>query len=129
MHARGDAAVPFEEGRILASLIPGARLVPVDSMNHLLLPDDPAWEVFLSEFRDFTGVEAAAPLTPVEELSAREREVMRLVAEGLSNEEIAERLVLSVRTVERHLSNVYVKLRVSGKAARAAAAARFAQVA
>ena len=65
---------------------------------------------------------------PVEDLSAREREVMRLVAEGLSNEEIAERLVLSIRTVERHLSNVYVKLRVSGKAARTAAAVRFSRV-
>jgi class 3 adenylate cyclase len=64
----------------------------------------------------------------VEDLSAREREVMRLVAEGLSNGEIAERLVLSVRTVERHLSNVYVKLRVSGKAARTAAAVRFSRI-
>jgi class 3 adenylate cyclase/DNA-binding CsgD family transcriptional regulator len=69
-----------------------------------------------------------APPEPVEDLSAREREVMRLVAEGLTNEEIAERLFLSVRTVERHLSNVYVKLRVSGKAARAAAAVRFSRV-
>jgi DNA-binding NarL/FixJ family response regulator len=67
------------------------------------------------------------PSEPLEDLSAREREVMRLVAEGLNNEAIAARLFLSVRTVERHLSNVYVKLRLSGKAARAAAAVRFSR--
>jgi len=59
------------------------------------------------------------------ELSNRELDVLALVAEGLSNEEVAAQLFLSVRTVERHLSNIYAKLRVSGKAARAAAAARF----
>ena len=47
------------------------------------------------------------------------------MAGGLSNEAIADELTLSVRTVERHLSNSYAKLRVSGKAARAAAAARY----
>jgi DNA-binding NarL/FixJ family response regulator len=61
------------------------------------------------------------------DLSNRELEVLRLVAAGLSNEEIASRLFISVRTVERHLSNAYLKLGVSGKAARAAAAVRFAR--
>jgi DNA-binding CsgD family transcriptional regulator len=126
LHAREDALVPLSEGRLLATLIPGARLIPLESRNHILLPDEPAWPAFLSELRDFTGVPTPT-LKPVEELSAREHEVMGLVAEGLSNEEIAERLFLSVRTVERHLSNIYVKLRVSGKAARAAAVARFSQ--
>ena len=65
--------------------------------------------------------------TAVAELSPRELEVLELVAGGLTNEAIAERLCLSVRTVERHLSNIYAKLRVSGKAGRAAAAVRFSE--
>ena len=67
------------------------------------------------------------PATAVTTLSPRELDVLELVAAGLTNEAIAERLCLSVRTVERHLSNVYAKLRVSGKAGRAAAAARFSE--
>jgi DNA-binding CsgD family transcriptional regulator len=59
------------------------------------------------------------------DLSDRELDVLALVAEGKCNQEIAAVLYLSVRTVERHLSNIYAKLRISGKAARAAAAARF----
>jgi len=57
-------------------------------------------------------------------LSARELEVLRLVAAGCDNDEIAARLQLSVRTVERHLQNVYSKLGVQGRSARVAAAAR-----
>jgi DNA-binding NarL/FixJ family response regulator len=55
-------------------------------------------------------------------LSRREREVLALLAQGRSNDEIAQALVLSVRTVERHIANTYRKLRLSGRSARAAAA-------
>jgi RNA polymerase sigma factor (sigma-70 family) len=130
LHARQDQAVPFEEGRLLAALIPGARFVPLESRNHILLEHEPAWRLFVEELNDFLGAlePERAPAEALADLSAREREVLELVAAGLSNEEIAGRLDLSVRTVERHLSNVYAKLRISGKAARAAAAARFSQL-
>jgi DNA-binding NarL/FixJ family response regulator len=60
-------------------------------------------------------------------LSAREAEIIALVARGRTNKEVADELVLSVRTVERHLHNVYGKLGVSGPSARAAAAATLAR--
>lgn len=43
MHARGDARVPFEEGRLVAASIPGARFVPLDGRNHILLEQEPAF--------------------------------------------------------------------------------------
>jgi ATP/maltotriose-dependent transcriptional regulator MalT len=56
-------------------------------------------------------------------LSPRETEVLRLVARGLSNDDIAGELVLSVRTVERHVANAYAKIGASGRTARAIATA------
>jgi pimeloyl-ACP methyl ester carboxylesterase/DNA-binding winged helix-turn-helix (wHTH) protein len=53
LHATGDAAVPFEQGRELAALVPGARLVPLESRNHILLEDEPAWRRFQAEVRAF----------------------------------------------------------------------------
>lgn len=53
LHARGDARVPFDEGRRLAALIPGARFVPLDSDNHVLLDSEPAWADFLAAVRSF----------------------------------------------------------------------------
>jgi pimeloyl-ACP methyl ester carboxylesterase/DNA-binding SARP family transcriptional activator len=55
LHCRDDAAIPFEQGRLIASRIPGARFVPLESRNHILLPRDPAWAVFVSEVRRFLG--------------------------------------------------------------------------
>ena len=126
MHARADHVVPVQEGRLLAKLIPNAELVLLDSENHILLADEPAWEQFLSELRDFLGVSGApSPALAAGELSAREIDVLELVAAGLTNDAIAQRLFISVRTVERHISNIYVKLGLTGKSARAGAAVAF----
>ncbi len=53
LHAREDAVVPFEEGRRLAALIPGAQFVPLESKNHVLLENEPAWQRFLAEVHHF----------------------------------------------------------------------------
>jgi DNA-binding NarL/FixJ family response regulator len=66
---------------------------------------------------------ARLPHERVGELSAREVEVLQLVARGLSNDEIARKLVLSVRTVERHVANTYAKIGASGRTGRAVATA------
>jgi len=127
LHARREQVIDFPEARVLASSIPGARLVPLDSANHILLADEPAWEVFKTEMAAFLEPDRAATAEvaqpAVESLTARERDVLRLAAEGLDNAAIAERLSLRSRAVGRHLSNAYLKLGVSGKVARAAAVA------
>jgi pimeloyl-ACP methyl ester carboxylesterase len=57
MHARHDARVPFESGRRMAAGIPGARFVPLESQNHVILPGEPAFDRFLEEVRSFLGVD------------------------------------------------------------------------
>ena len=54
LHGRDDMAVPFSEGRLLASEIPGAEFVPLDSANHILLETEPAWAEFLAHVDEFT---------------------------------------------------------------------------
>jgi pimeloyl-ACP methyl ester carboxylesterase/DNA-binding winged helix-turn-helix (wHTH) protein len=53
IHARGDTRAPFDEGRRIASLIPEASFVPVESANHILLETEPAWVTFCSEIHEF----------------------------------------------------------------------------
>ena len=125
VHRRADRAIPYRLGRELAAAMPGAGLIPLDGTAHFpwagdapsvaralrsaLVPESPA---------RFAG-EPAAVL-----LSGREREVLVLVARGLSDREIAEQLVLSQHTVHRHVANIRHKLGHGSRAAAVAEAAR-----
>ncbi|MGH8776151.1 MAG: alpha/beta fold hydrolase [Jiangellaceae bacterium] len=127
IHARGDQMRDFDkDAPLLAAGIPGARLVPLESNNHIVLADEPAWGQFMAEVSAFLAPDRigrrsdASPTT----LTGRETDIVSLAAQGMDNAAIAERLTLSVRTVERHLPNAYLKLGVAGKSARAAAVAR-----
>src|SRR5437868_508089 len=63
LHCRDEAGVPFEEGRTLAAMIPGARFVPLEGRNHLLLEGAPSWGTFVKEIRRFLGTEETSALT------------------------------------------------------------------
>ena len=58
LHCREDAVVPMKDGVELASGIAGARFVPLDSRNHVVLPTEPAWARFSSEIEAFLAQEA-----------------------------------------------------------------------
>ena len=53
LHATGDQAIPVQEGEALARGIPGARFVPLDSSNHILLEREPAFRTFIEEAKRF----------------------------------------------------------------------------
>jgi len=121
LHRRGDRTVPISRGRELASLLPHARFVPLNGDSHLPYRDDQR-ELFraLAGFlhSDSAEADAASPL------SSRETEILRLVATGMSNREIATTLVLSEHTVHRHIANILRKLAQTTRAAAATHALR-----
>jgi pimeloyl-ACP methyl ester carboxylesterase/DNA-binding CsgD family transcriptional regulator len=122
LHRRGDRTVPISRGRELAALLPNARFVTLSGDSHLPYMDDQReLQRALAGFLD-DAVPAESngnsPLTP------RETEVLRLVAAGLSNREIASSLVLSEHTVHRHVANILRKLTQSTRAGAAAHATR-----
>ena len=55
LHAAGDLRVPYSFAQEIAAGIPGAKLVPLDSRNHLLLPGEPASRVMADTIADFVG--------------------------------------------------------------------------
>ena len=123
VHRREDRAIPYRAGRELATALPDATFVPLTGSAHLPWFDDAD-----SVVRALRGVLApqrpVAPEEPAALFSRREREVLALVAEGLSDKQIAERLVLSRHTVHRHVANIRRKLGRGSRAAAVAEAAR-----
>ena len=78
LHATGDLRIPVAEGRLLASLIPGARFVPLESSNHILLESEPAWHGFLREARSFLGVSSEPDQLAPPSGAARRRQIETL---------------------------------------------------
>jgi LuxR family maltose regulon positive regulatory protein len=96
----------LDEGQPLVDLLPKVRHQAPNFVDQLL--EDAQHE---------PGLRVPSPLIQplVEPLSERELEILRLVADGLTNQQIAERLILSVGTVKAHLHNIYGKLEVGGR--------------
>ena len=122
LHRRGDRTVPISRGRELAALLPNARFVTLSGDSHLpQLDDQRELQRALAGFLDDAAPASTNGDSP---LTGRETEVLRLVAAGLSNREIASSLVLSEHTVHRHVANILRKLAQSTRAAAAADATR-----
>ncbi|HEU5333847.1 MAG TPA: alpha/beta fold hydrolase [Actinocrinis sp.] len=127
VHRRADRAIPYPLGRDLAAAIPGATLVPLDGSAHFPWVGDAAsvaraLRSVLAPGAEAAGRRGAEPAAVL--LSGREREVLALVASGLSDQEIAEQLTLSPHTVHRHVANIRHKLGRGSRTAAVAEAAR-----
>ena len=115
LHSRHESRNPFSEGMRTAELIPGAEFVSLDSANHVLLPDEPAWRQLASEFRRFMQGDEG-PADAFASLTRRERQVLELIARGLDNDEIGLTLHLSVKTVGNHITRIFSKAGVATRA-------------
>jgi DNA-binding CsgD family transcriptional regulator/pimeloyl-ACP methyl ester carboxylesterase len=125
LHPREMTQIPVDVAQSLATALPRGRLVLLEGAQPVLFTEHPDEVVSLltSFFRD--GVEPAEPpsavaagraVPPPDGLSPRELQVLRLLAAGESNAQIARRLGLSTHTVERHVANLYRKIGARGRA-------------
>ena len=116
LQARDQQWVTQEEATRVAALLPEGRLISLTGAGHWGHADSAgaAIEAFLAEV-DAMQVTGSAPSVRVLHLSERQDEVLRLIANGLTNREIASELVLSLRTVERHVNDIYARLGVRNR--------------
>lgn len=121
LHRRDDRAVPFALGLDVARRVPRASFVELYGEDHFPWRGD-ATSVADAILRGLGYPVRAEPAPPgPEAVTEREREILRLVAEGLTDAQIGERLTLSPHTVHRHIANARTKLGVRSRAAASAA--------
>ena len=128
IHPREVRTPSNDECAEVASKIPGAQLVVTEGGGATNTVGDPdaamaAIEQFLASVPSTVGDDGQA-VDLVSDLSPREVEVLRLLAAGKSNQQIADELVISINTVNRHVSNIYAKAGVANRAEAATYAAR-----
>jgi pimeloyl-ACP methyl ester carboxylesterase/DNA-binding CsgD family transcriptional regulator len=119
LHRRDDRAIPYRAGRELAVRIPGARLVSLPGRSHFPYAGDAA--AVVRAILEFLGSAPAVPLPrrPAE-LTARQLQVAALVAEGMTNRQIAQRLGIEERSAEGHVERIRSRLGVTSRAQVAA---------
>jgi pimeloyl-ACP methyl ester carboxylesterase/DNA-binding CsgD family transcriptional regulator len=115
LHTRGDICAPFDEGLFIASGIPGARLVPLETRSHVPTPGEPSFERVIEEIEAFVGAPQEGRGS-FADLTRRERQILEHIARGLDNAQIAAHLDLSEKTVRNHITSVFDKLRVESRA-------------
>jgi len=117
VHRDEDRAAPLEQARLIAATVPGARLEVLAGRSHLPYDGDTA--PLVGAIRSFLGLPVLRDATSPT-LTARQREVAALVADGLTNRQIGERLWIDERSVEGHLERIRLRLGVRSRAQVAA---------
>lgn len=112
LHARGDGVAPLSEGHYLAQHIPGAVLHVLDSDNHILQSDEPAWDEAKATILDFVGAQKPADSFG---LTARELTILTEICAAKSNKEIARTLGVSEKTIRNHATHIFAKLGVASR--------------
>lgn len=117
VHREHDRAAPLAQAQLIAASIPDARLEVLPGRSHIPYVGDAA--LLVRTIRTFLGLPAArGPEPPT--LTTRQREVAALVAEGLTNREIGERLGIEERSAEGHLERIRLRLGFRSRAQVAA---------
>lgn len=119
VHRRGDRAIPYSAGRELAARIRGARLVSLPGSSHFPFAGDAA--AIVRAILEFLGTTPTMPPPePPDELTPRQLQVAALVAAGMTNRQIAQRLSIEERSAEGHVERIRLRLGVTSRAQVAA---------